>query len=78
MNREIIEVARKICWEKGFNPDQLVTRFFPKKDSQFIKMNVAPVDIAKIIPMFMLFYDEAKDFKEKQREREEKMTWEYQ
>lgn len=59
MERSIVEIARTLAWENGFNPDQLVVKVSSRKDSKFLKAGMAPVEIAKIIPVYMVFYEEA-------------------
>ena len=59
MPKQVEFLAREICRRAGYNPDQLVIETNPKEDFDYLYIGLAPVDIAKIQPMFMKFINEA-------------------
>lgn len=59
-NREVIEKAKRIAFNAGYNPDQLVVRVNKDIHYDFLIMDCAPVIIEEIMPVYMMFYDDAR------------------
>lgn len=51
--------ARDIARRSGYDPDQLVVDIDQQHDFDLLHIGVAPVEIQKIKPLFMKFYEAA-------------------
>ena len=59
MDKRVIAIARKLASNSGFNPDQLVVKVDMRRHGLYLDRGFTPVEISKIRPIFMDFYQEA-------------------
>lgn len=60
MDNRIIHLARESARMAGLDPDQLVVALDSEEDYDLHQLGYAPVDIKKMHPVFMVFYDKIK------------------
>lgn len=59
MNHWAVHRAREMARDAGYDPDQLVVEIDKERDFDLMQIDLAPVDITKIKPVFMKFYQAA-------------------
>lgn len=60
MPSQVEFLAREIARKAGYDPDKLVVPVDRDHDYDYLSLGFAPVDLKKLIPVFTLFYDDAR------------------